>query len=62
MANPRGNIGYILSNIFYGSVDGSLNGKIKSQYLDLSGVSSSSSVWTATGGVASYTGSATVAN
>ncbi len=51
VANPRGNIGYILSTIFYGSSDGALNGKIKPQYLDLSGVSSGggTSQWTTTG-------------
>lgn len=34
MDNPKGNIGHILANIFYGSADGAKNGKIRPEYLD----------------------------
>jgi|GEM_PF-2067865 len=43
--NPKGNIGFILSNLFWGTADGTKNGKIKPEYLDYSGISA----WTQSG-------------
>ncbi len=54
VSNPKGSIGYILSEIFYGSADGLKNGKIKPQYLDLSAIVSSQ--WTSSGTSIFYTG------
>ncbi len=51
VSNPKGSIGYILSEIFYGSADGVKNGKIKSQYVDVV-----SSQWTSSGTSIYYTG------
>lgn len=38
VANPRGNIGYILANLFYGVSDGAKNGLIKPEYVDIAGL------------------------
>lgn len=45
VTNPKGNIGFILSELFWGTEDGIKNGKIKPQYLDYSGISA----WTQSG-------------
>ncbi|EKD44753.1 MAG: hypothetical protein ACD_71C00018G0002, partial [uncultured bacterium (gcode 4)] len=37
VTNPKGNIWFILSNLFWGTGDGVKNGKIKPEYLDYSG-------------------------
>lgn len=52
VANPRGNFGNLLSELFWGVGDGTKNGKIKPQYLDYSGIST----WTTTGSNAYYGG------
>lgn len=46
VANPKGNIGYILANIF--GTGGTSLGKIQGQYLDTSGISGISQ-WTSSG-------------
>lgn len=56
VANPRGNIGYILANIFYGSGDGVKNGLIKPQYLDVAGINT----WIVNGSNAYYGGTGSV--
>jgi len=56
VANPRGNIGYILANIFYSASDGAKNGLIKPQYLDLAGIST----WITSGSNAYYGGTGSV--
>ncbi len=50
VSNPRGNIGYVLANIFYGVADGTKNGKLKAEYLDVAGID----IWTASGSNASF--------
>lgn len=56
VANPRGNIGFILANIFYGASDGAKNGLIKPQYLDVAGIST----WITSGSDAYYGGAGSV--
>ncbi len=53
VTNPKGSIGSLLAELFWGISDGVKNGKIKPQYLDLSGVSSQ---WILNGANISYTG------
>lgn len=54
VTNPKGNIGYILANIFWGS--GVNNGKIMSQYIDYPGISA----WTQSGADVFYSGTGNV--
>jgi len=56
VANPKGYIGSLLSELFWGSVDGTKNGKIKPQYIDYAGFSS----WTQSGSNAFYSGTGNV--
>lgn len=39
VANPKGSIGSLLAELFWGTGDGTKNGKIKPQYIDYSGIS-----------------------
>jgi hypothetical protein len=56
VANPKGSIGSLLSELFYGSGDGAKNGLIKAQYIDYSGISA----WTQSGSHAFYSGTGNV--
>ena len=56
VANPKGSIGFLLAELFYGTGDGSKNGKIKPQYIDYSGISA----WTQSGSDAFYSGTGNV--
>ncbi len=40
VTNPKGSIGSLLAELFWGTGDGAKNGKIKPQYLDLPGITS----------------------
>lgn len=39
VANPKGTIGSLLSELFWGMNDGTRNGKIKGEYIDYAGIS-----------------------
>lgn len=56
VANPKGSIGSLLAELFWGTGDGVKNGKIKPQYIDYSGISA----WTQSGSDAYYSGTGSV--
>ncbi|EKD30409.1 MAG: hypothetical protein ACD_78C00065G0004 [uncultured bacterium (gcode 4)] len=56
VSNPKGSIGSLLAELFWGTGDGVKNGKIKPQYLDYSGISA----WTQSGSEAYYSGTGNV--
>lgn len=56
VANPKGSIGSLLAELFWGTGDGVKNGKIKPQYIDYSGISA----WTQSGSNAYYGGTGSV--
>ncbi|MDD5198134.1 MAG: tail fiber domain-containing protein [Candidatus Gracilibacteria bacterium] len=56
VANPKGSIGSLLAELFWGTGDGTKNGKIKPQYIDYSGISA----WSQSGSDAFYSGTGNV--
>lgn len=56
VVNPKGYIGSLLSELFWGSADGAKNGKIKPQYLDVI----TNNIWTQSGSNAFYSGTGNV--